>query len=352
LNPAELAQLEEALGARCEALADLWYVVITEASPVPLDKPEVKPRLQTLAEQSVTQLCQLPLDCGAVRSLGAQWMEFGDVQPAAIVSILEILAQQIGQSFSGDQTIALQPHFIRFASELILGFTNAKSAEVKDVSISAIRKMSHDLKTPINAVTGFSKVILKGIDGPITDFQKEDLTSVYEAGQQLLNMINDLAAVAKHDEARKVLYVDDFDVAALVGDVLTAAQPVLSQQPNTLEVHATGMLGSLPLDFSKARWVILSLLFVLNRFIDHSILRLFATRKLQDSGEWVIFHITGVGLDSEKIESILDKDVQITSSIGFCQELGGQVHFESTGEDSATFVVQFPVAAKAPPAQA
>jgi len=56
---------------------------------------------------------------------------------------------------------------------------------------------SHDLKTPLNMVIGFSKVVLKGIDGPINETQQTDLSSVYDNGQRLLTLISMLVDIAR-----------------------------------------------------------------------------------------------------------------------------------------------------------
>ncbi len=38
-----------------------------------------------------------------------------------------------------------------------------------------LSRESHDLKTPFNHIIGFSRIVLKGQDGPLTDFQREDI---------------------------------------------------------------------------------------------------------------------------------------------------------------------------------
>ena len=42
---------------------------------------------------------------------------------------------------------------------------------------------SHDLKTPLNAVIGFTKLVIKGIDGPINEIQNTDLTTAFNGGK-------------------------------------------------------------------------------------------------------------------------------------------------------------------------
>ncbi len=56
---------------------------------------------------------------------------------------------------------------------------------------------AHDLKSPLNAIIGFTKVVLKGIDGPVTDLQVTDLTSAHVNGQRMLTLTNNLIDMAR-----------------------------------------------------------------------------------------------------------------------------------------------------------
>ncbi len=60
-----------------------------------------------------------------------------------------------------------------------------------------ISSSAHDLKSPLNAIIGFTKVVLKGIDGPLTDLQVTDLSSVNVSGQRMLTLITNLIEMAR-----------------------------------------------------------------------------------------------------------------------------------------------------------
>jgi signal transduction histidine kinase len=75
---------------------------------------------------------------------------------------------------------------------------------------------SHDLKTPLNMVIGFSKVVLKGIDGPINETQQTDLTSVYDNGQKLLNLISMLVDIARLNKGSVHLSTEQADFGELL----------------------------------------------------------------------------------------------------------------------------------------
>ena len=56
---------------------------------------------------------------------------------------------------------------------------------------------SHDLKTPLNAVIGFTKLVIKGIDGPINEVQNTDLTTAFNGGHRMLTLVSQLVEIAR-----------------------------------------------------------------------------------------------------------------------------------------------------------
>jgi K+-sensing histidine kinase KdpD len=60
-----------------------------------------------------------------------------------------------------------------------------------------ISKEAHDLKSPFNRALGFLKLVLKGMDGPISDQAQEDLNVVYQNTQYTLTMMNALVDIAR-----------------------------------------------------------------------------------------------------------------------------------------------------------
>jgi signal transduction histidine kinase len=75
---------------------------------------------------------------------------------------------------------------------------------------------SHDLKTPLNAVIGFTKVVLKGIDGPLNETQTADLTTAFNGGQRMLALISQLVEIARLNNGHLTLSRSDRDLADLL----------------------------------------------------------------------------------------------------------------------------------------
>jgi K+-sensing histidine kinase KdpD len=90
---------------------------------------------------------------------------------------------------------------------------------------------SHDLKTPLNAVIGFTKVMLKGYDGPVTETQTTDLTTVFNSGQRTLNLISNLVDIARLNIGHTTLTLTDSDIEILIREAAERWQTQNAAKP-------------------------------------------------------------------------------------------------------------------------
>jgi signal transduction histidine kinase len=60
-----------------------------------------------------------------------------------------------------------------------------------------IAHMSHELRAPLNSIMGFSGLMLKGMDGQLTDAQHQDVEAIHNSSKQLLRLINDMLEVSQ-----------------------------------------------------------------------------------------------------------------------------------------------------------
>jgi signal transduction histidine kinase len=113
---------------------------------------------------------------------------------------------------------------------------------------------SHDLKTPLNMVIGFSKVVLRGIDGPINETQQTDLTSVHNNGQRLLSLISMLVDIARLNKGGIHLSLADVDFAELLSE--SAARWREQNPTRILESHIELESGALRVDAGHMRQLV------------------------------------------------------------------------------------------------
>lgn len=76
---------------------------------------------------------------------------------------------------------------------------NARRAadEANRAKVEFLSMMSHDLRTPLNAVNGYAELLLMGVRGPVNDAQAKDLERIRDAGRFLLGLLNDILAFAR-----------------------------------------------------------------------------------------------------------------------------------------------------------
>lgn len=81
--------------------------------------------------------------------------------------------------------------------------------------------ISHDLRTPLNSIIGFSEVMLDGLSGALTAKGKEYLGFIHTSGKHLLSLINDLLDIAKIEANRLTILDDKFALHGVVNECLS-----------------------------------------------------------------------------------------------------------------------------------
>ena len=80
-----------------------------------------------------------------------------------------------------------------------------------------LANMSHELRTPLNAVIGFSETMLKEVRGPLGNpSYKEYAKAINDAGEHLLELVNDVLDLAKVESGTRSLYEEEVDLAELI----------------------------------------------------------------------------------------------------------------------------------------
>lgn len=98
---------------------------------------------------------------------------------------------------------------------------------------------SHDLKTPLNSVIGFTKVVLKGIDGPINETQETDLSTAFTAGQRTLALVSYLVEIARLNKGQTKISKSEFDVPELLTETVNRWKAANPSKPLHVEMNVS-----------------------------------------------------------------------------------------------------------------
>ena len=102
-----------------------------------------------------------------------------------------------------------------------------------------LSNMSHDIRTPMNAVLGFTTLLAKEAENP--EKVKEYTKKIMASGQHLLSLINDILDVSKIESGKVVLSVEEFTLNDLVSSVDAIIRPMAQAREQKFFVEVTGI---------------------------------------------------------------------------------------------------------------
>ena len=102
-----------------------------------------------------------------------------------------------------------------------------------------LSNMSHDIRTPMNAVLGFTTLLDRDAENP--DKVREYTKKIMASGQHLLGLINDILDVSKIESGKVVLSVEEFTLNDLVSSVDAIIRPMAKAREQKFYVTVTGV---------------------------------------------------------------------------------------------------------------
>ena len=102
-----------------------------------------------------------------------------------------------------------------------------------------LSNMSHDIRTPMNAILGFAALLEKDAEKPFK--VREYTKKIMASGQHLLSLINDILDVSKIESGKVVLTIGEFTIGDLVTSVDTIIRPMANEKEQNLHTSVTGI---------------------------------------------------------------------------------------------------------------
>ncbi len=191
-----------------------------------------------------------------------------------IIGVLDIQSRQANAFGESDLAV-----FQVLSDQIAVGIENARSYELAQKAYEEIREvdrlknqflanMSHELRTPLNSIIGFSRVILKGIDGPINDTQKQDLTAIYNSGQHLLGLINNVLDLSKIEAGKMELQYSDVNINDIVVTTMSTASGLTKDKNIKLYQVISPEIPIIRADATRVRQVLLNFISNAAKFTD------------------------------------------------------------------------------------
>jgi PAS domain S-box-containing protein len=229
-----------------------------------------------------------------------------------------------------------------------------EQAEAANRTKSAfLANMSHELRTPLNAIMGFAQILTYSNDLP--EAYKRHVESIYNSGNYLLSLINDILDLAKVEAGRIELFPEDIAIQDFMQDVVEMFRFRADNKGIGFDYHAK-LPECLHVDPKRLRQILANLLGNAVKFTEQGQVRLIMQ---YDAG---ILHIqvqdSGPGIDSAQHHTIFLPFSQTGESRYKVQGTGlglaitrtivelmqGHIHVNSTPGQGSCFEVTLPLA--------
>jgi PAS domain S-box-containing protein len=120
----------------------------------------------------------------------------------------------------------------KFVNELFLAKAGAEAASKAKTQF--LSSMSHEFRTPLNAILGFTQVLQTDTDYPLAAEQQELLDHIYNGGIRLLGLINDVLDLSKIEEEFLTLQNEKFALVDFINDVINQIKPLVVKADVTI----------------------------------------------------------------------------------------------------------------------
>ena len=240
-----------------------------------------------------------------------------------IVGVIDIQSTE-RNAFTDDDITVLQS----LADQVAVAIDNARSYELSQQLIQDLREvdqlksqflanMSHELRTPLNSIIGFSRVILKGIDGPVSEMQQQDLTAIYNSGQHLLGLINDVLDLARIEAGKMELNFEEVHLAEMTTSVMSTAKGLIKEKPIQLLQRIPADMPAVRGDTMRVRQVLLNLISNASKFTDEGSITVETRVQKGPTGKMeALINVidTGPGISEEDQEKLFKAFSQVDGS--------------------------------------
>jgi signal transduction histidine kinase/DNA-binding response OmpR family regulator/CHASE3 domain sensor protein len=220
-----------------------------------------------------------------------------------------------------------------------------------------LANMSHELRTPLNSSLILAKLLSENQGGNLSAEQVKFANTIYSAGNDLLNLINDILDISKVEAGKLELAPEDVSMRRLVESLKRTFEPLAAQKQLKFVVDvAEDMPPSIFTDSRRLEQILKNLLSNAVKFTDAGTISLALGL---DSGNRVRFAVTdsGIGIAPEHQQAIFEAFRQadgttsrryggtglgLSISRDLATLLGGAIRVSSTLGAGSTFELTLP----------
>ena len=176
--------------------------------------------------------------------------------------------------------------------------------------------VSHDIRTPLNAIIGFSEMLKKGLDSK--EEREQAVDSILVSGTTLLGLINDVLDLSKLESGKMKIAVEPTDCPQLLHGVMDSFR--ISGRETGLELRCEiGEMPALMIDPQRLRQIVFNLVGNAVKFTEKGHVTLRADYERTKDAKMGVFRLsvedTGCGISEDDQKRICSAYVQVGAKL-------------------------------------
>jgi len=229
-----------------------------------------------------------------------------------------------------------------------------QTAERRERFFSA---MSHDLRTPITAIMGYSELLQDGIMGDLEPHQQEMVSRICTVSGHLAQLVNDVLDIAKLDAGRMEFHREPVRLGELVDEAVVGVQPQARSKGLEIRLEIDDDRDAqLEVDPARVRQILVNLLSNAVKFTEAGAVTL--ASGTDGPRRWFRVYDTGPGIPPGSENAVFEEFLQIASgskakrepgsglglaiSRRLARAMGGELTAHNAGEGGAVFTLLLP----------
>ena len=180
---------------------------------------------------------------------------------------------------------------------------NANAAKSKFLT-----SISNELKTPLNAIIGYSEILQEEAQDRKDNVSADDLRKIIGAAKHLLSLIEEILDLSMIEAGKVQLSLSDVNISDVIKDVEGVTLPLVANKDNSLFLEYPKDIGNMFTDATKVRQCLLNLLSNAAKFTEFGKITLRVTPMVSSGEDFVEFSVTdtGSGIAPERLETIFE----------------------------------------------
>jgi len=219
--------------------------------------------------------------------------------------------------------------------------------------------MSHQLRTPLNAVLGFAQVLKLDPKSPLSPAQNEHVDCILDGGNHLLDLVNEILDLASIESDKIDLSLEHINANDVVSGCVTLLAPIGGPRGiNIIDRFSNESALFLRTDRVRLKQILINLLTNAVKFNQDNGTVIIKGQETNDGFLHLSFTDTGIGIAKEDYANVFQPFIRLGddpmktregTGIGLAvtrlliEQLAGRIGFESTKGGGSTFWIELPL---------